>query len=239
MAALASGFLASLGMTAFPSPVSRLPSPTRLDLRTMTTGRIGDAPKLGLWSRIKRIATTDVGALMRGMNAADLEEMERVLLEADFGVKATVELTQALEDQVRRGSLKTENDLRRELTERIAGLLAGPPNPERIAVGDGAGPTVVLFIGVNGVGRRPVSPSWRVVSPRKDARCCWPRPIPTGPEQFLSSRPGAIGSRSPPFQARRVAIPPRWPSTRSMQPTSGAVTLSSSIRRDDSTPRRD
>ena len=76
--------------------------------------RIGDAPKLGLWSRIKRIATTDVGALMRGMNAADLEAMERVLLEADFGVKATVELTQALEDQVRRGSLKTENDLRRE-----------------------------------------------------------------------------------------------------------------------------
>jgi fused signal recognition particle receptor len=115
--------------------------------------RIGDAPKLGLWSRIKRIATTDVGALMRGMNAADLEAMERVLLEADFGVKATVELTQALEDQVRRGSLKTENDLRRELTERIAGLLAGPPSPERIAVGDGPGPTVVLFIGVNGVGK--------------------------------------------------------------------------------------
>jgi fused signal recognition particle receptor len=115
--------------------------------------RIGDAPKLGLWSRIKRIATTDVGALMRGMNAADLEAMERVLLEADFGVKATVELTQALEDQVRRGALKTENDLRRELTERIAGLLAGPPSPERIAVGEGTGPTVVLFIGVNGVGK--------------------------------------------------------------------------------------
>ena len=58
---------------------------------------------------------TDVGALMRGLNAADLEKMERVLIEADFGVPATVELTQALEDEVRRGKLKTEADLRRAL----------------------------------------------------------------------------------------------------------------------------
>ena len=49
---------------------------------------------------------------MRGLNADDLEQMERVLIEADFGVPATVELTQALEDEVRRGKLKTEGDLR-------------------------------------------------------------------------------------------------------------------------------
>ena len=55
---------------------------------------------------------TDVGALMRGLNADDLEQLERVLIEADFGVAATVELTQALEDEVRRGKLKTEADLR-------------------------------------------------------------------------------------------------------------------------------
>ena len=78
----------------------------------MTSGRIGEAPKLSLWQRLKRVALTDVGALVRGMNAADLEALERTLIEADFGVQATVELVQALEDEVRRGQLKTEDDLR-------------------------------------------------------------------------------------------------------------------------------
>jgi signal recognition particle GTPase len=72
----------------------------------MANGRLTDR-KESLWSRIKRVAMTDVGALMRGLNADDLEKMERVLIEADFGVAATVELTQALEDEVRRGKLKT------------------------------------------------------------------------------------------------------------------------------------
>ena len=58
----------------------------------MANGRLTDR-KEGLWSRIKRVAMTDVGALMRGLNADDLERMERVLIEADFGVPATVELT--------------------------------------------------------------------------------------------------------------------------------------------------
>lgn len=119
----------------------------------MTSGRIGDAPRLGLWARVKRIATTDVGALVRRMNAADIEELERTLIEADFGVPATVDLTQAVEDEVRRGRLKTDVDLRRAMEERIAVMLEGPPNPGEIARGEGPGPTVVLFIGVNGVGK--------------------------------------------------------------------------------------
>ena len=57
------------------------------------TNRVGDQPKQGIWSRIKRLAMTDVGALMRGLNASDLEALERLLIEADFGVAATVELT--------------------------------------------------------------------------------------------------------------------------------------------------
>ena len=79
----------------------------------MKYNRLGSSEKPSVWSRIKRIALTDVGALMRGLNADDLEKMERVLIEADFGVAATVELTQALEDEVRRGKLKTEADLKR------------------------------------------------------------------------------------------------------------------------------
>src|SRR3954471_12064591 len=109
----------------------------------MAVNRLGDSQKQSLWSRIKRIALTDVGALMRGLNADDLEKMERVLIEADFGVAATVELTQVLEDEVRRGKLKTEADLKRSLQARIRDMLAGGEEPGAIAPST-AGPTVIL-----------------------------------------------------------------------------------------------
>ena len=98
----------------------------------MADGRMRDRNE-GLWARIRRFALTDVGALMRGLNAEDLERMERVLIEADFGVPATIELTQALEDEVRKGKLKTEEDLRRALEGRLAALLDGAESPGTIA----------------------------------------------------------------------------------------------------------
>ncbi len=118
----------------------------------MKPNRLGSNEKPSLWSRIKQIALTDVGALMRGLNAEDLEHMERVLIEADFGVAATVELTSALEDEVRRGKLKTEADLKRALRERLSAMLAGPENPGTIARAE-PGPTIVLLVGVNGTGK--------------------------------------------------------------------------------------
>lgn len=118
----------------------------------MRPNRLGTGEKQTIWSRIKRIALTDVGALMRGLNAEDLENLERVLIEADFGVAATVELTQVLEEEVRRGKLKTEADLKRSLQERLAQMLAGPDDPGAVARAE-AGPTIVLLVGVNGTGK--------------------------------------------------------------------------------------
>ena len=118
----------------------------------MKPNRLGSNDKQSLWSRIKQVALTDVGALMRGLSADDLENMERLLIEADFGVTATVELTAALEDEVRRGRLKTEADLKRALRERLTTMLAGPENPGAIARAE-PGPTVVLLVGVNGTGK--------------------------------------------------------------------------------------
>jgi fused signal recognition particle receptor len=129
----------------------------------MRPNRLGSGEKQSVWSRIKRIALTDVGALMRGLNAEDLENMERVLIEADFGVAATVELTQALEDEVRRGKLKTEADLKRSLQERLAQMLEGSEDPGAIARAE-SGPTVVLLVGVNGTGKTTTAAklAWRL-----------------------------------------------------------------------------
>jgi fused signal recognition particle receptor len=117
----------------------------------MTFGRVGEK-KLGLWGRIKRVMLTDVGALVRGLKAADLEELERTLLEADFGVPATMELVDAMEQGVRAGRLKTSDDLRDALVARLGDMLGGLADPGRIARAD-AGLTVVLVMGVNGTGK--------------------------------------------------------------------------------------
>jgi fused signal recognition particle receptor len=117
----------------------------------MATDRIGTQKK-SLWKRIKRLALTDVGALIRNLNASDLEALERTLIEADFGVSATVELTEALEDEVRAGRLRTEADLRHAIRTRLAAMVTGPEDPGELAR-PAAGTSVVLVVGVNGVGK--------------------------------------------------------------------------------------
>jgi fused signal recognition particle receptor len=112
-----------------------------------------EGKKLSVWARLKRLAFTDVNAIIRGLNASDLEAMERTLIEADFGVPATVDLTTALEDDVRKGTLKTEADLRDALRRRVAGMFDGAARAGGIARAEGAGPTVVLLVGVNGTGK--------------------------------------------------------------------------------------
>ena len=118
----------------------------------MKRDRVTESAKLGLWGRLKRLALTDVGAMVRGFNAADVEAMERLLLEADFGVPATMDLMAVVEDGVRRGRWKTEADLRDGIAERIAQLLTGADDPQDVARAT-PGPTVILVMGVNGVGK--------------------------------------------------------------------------------------
>ncbi len=108
--------------------------------------------RLGLWQRVKRLALTDVGALARGLKADSLEQMEALLIEADFGVPATLDLVEGLEGEVRRGKVRTEQDLHDALAKRLRELLAGPPDPG-VLRRPAAGPSVVLVVGVNGVGK--------------------------------------------------------------------------------------
>jgi len=106
-----------------------------------------------LWQRLKAVALTDVGVLVRGLDRDALERVERVLLEADFG-PSSFPLVEDLEDAMRRGSVKTESALRQWLVDRIAGEAQGVGTAEalRVDVGD-QGPAVVLVFGVNGVGK--------------------------------------------------------------------------------------
>jgi fused signal recognition particle receptor len=114
--------------------------------------RVTEKQKVGFWTKLKRLALTDVGALVRGLNAGDVESLERVMLESDFGLPATAELVDWIEGEIRRGKLKTEADLRSAMTDRLAALLSGPSDPGVLATAPQP-PTVVLVVGVNGVGK--------------------------------------------------------------------------------------
>jgi fused signal recognition particle receptor len=107
---------------------------------------------MGIWSKIKRVALTDVRVLVRGMERAELDAFERALIESDLGVPASMELVTAVTDEVRRGKLKTADDVRGVLEERLAGMLADGGDPGAIARST-AGPTVILMVGVNGSGK--------------------------------------------------------------------------------------
>ena len=118
----------------------------------MAISRVTEAKKLSLWGKLKRLALTDVGALVRGFKAADIEAIERTLLEADFGIQATTEIVDDLEARVRRGQLKSEDDLKEAIIDRVAAILSGPPHPAQLRRA-ASGPTVVVVMGVNGTGK--------------------------------------------------------------------------------------
>jgi fused signal recognition particle receptor len=106
----------------------------------------------GLWKRIKEVALTDVTVLVRGLDHDTLEHVERILVEADFGA-AAFSITEDLEQKLRRGTLKSADAVRDWLEDRITEYLPDEPDPGKLNLGDGAGPAVVLVLGVNGVGK--------------------------------------------------------------------------------------
>lgn len=114
-----------------------------------------ERPERSLWQKIKDVALTDVGVLVRGgPDDESIARLERVLLEADFGVDATMELVDELERAARRGQISTGEGLRELLQEKIQGILAsaGGAGGGGLATPD-SGPAVTLLLGVNGTGK--------------------------------------------------------------------------------------
>jgi fused signal recognition particle receptor len=105
-----------------------------------------------LWKRIKDVALTDVAVLVRGLDHDTLEAVERILVEADFG-PAAFEVTQELEEKLRRGALKSVPAVRTWLRDRLSEYLPTPDDPGRLTLGDGSGPAIIVVLGVNGVGK--------------------------------------------------------------------------------------
>jgi len=115
--------------------------------------RAGDVPKKSLWQRIKDIALTDVGVIARGgVKEGSLEQLEELLLEADFGVPTSMRLIADVEQLAQRGQIRTEDEFRAALRESVeAALRSGYSDPTLFVPADK--PMIILVIGVNGAGK--------------------------------------------------------------------------------------
>ena len=113
----------------------------------------GDVPKRSLWQRIKDVALMDVAVLARGgVSAGSLEQLEQLLLEADFGVPVTLRLVEEVERRAQRGFVKTQDEFQEALAEGIESALRAGNSDPRLVLAPSP-PTVIVVVGVNGAGK--------------------------------------------------------------------------------------
>lgn len=115
--------------------------------------RAGDLPKRSLWSRVKDVALMDVGVLARGgIKEGSLEELEQLLLEADFGVPVTLRLVEEVSRRAQRGEVKSEDEFHEALRQGIEQALRSGQSDPALRLTASA-PTVILVVGINGAGK--------------------------------------------------------------------------------------
>ena len=103
---------------------------------------------MGFFDKLKKITNNLFGGFTEA-DEAFFEELEETLILADLGMDTALEAVEKLRTKVRREKLHDQEEVREALREVLA---------EEMAVGDTAlatstKPSVVLFIGVNGVGK--------------------------------------------------------------------------------------
>lgn len=111
-----------------------------------------DKLKKGL-AKTRETITNKIEKLIIGYADIDdelLDELEEILIMADVGVSTTERLMESVRRGIRKKEINTPEDLKPFLQARISELLADGSDETRSAA---EGPTVLLVIGVNGVGK--------------------------------------------------------------------------------------
>lgn len=86
----------------------------------------------------------------KGEDAELLEELEEILISADFGMKTTMELTAAIEKRLAKGGTPRHEAVRDVLREEIRQRLRLEAAPLDFST---TSPYVIMVVGVNGVGK--------------------------------------------------------------------------------------
>ncbi|KHM52700.1 fused signal recognition particle receptor [Anaerovibrio lipolyticus DSM 3074] len=111
-----------------------------------------DKLKKGL-TKTRETITEKIEKLVIGYADIDddlLDELEEILIMADVGVNTTDNLMEAVRKGIKKKEINTPEDLKPFLAKKISELLTKDSDTTKIAK---EGPTVILVIGVNGVGK--------------------------------------------------------------------------------------
>ncbi|WP_028778316.1 signal recognition particle-docking protein FtsY [Shimazuella kribbensis] len=95
-----------------------------------------------------------MGSIFSGRSKIDedlYEELEEVLISADVGVPTTMHLVERLREEVKTRKIKEPNELQPVMSELIAELLEDQDEPALRLNANGM--SIILFVGVNGVGK--------------------------------------------------------------------------------------
>lgn len=88
----------------------------------------------------------------RSVDEEFFEELEELLISADVGVTTVMDLIDELKDVARTKNIKNSEELQPVISEKLAELLQKSEEDSKVNVQEN-GMTVILFVGVNGVGK--------------------------------------------------------------------------------------
>ncbi|STO08492.1 signal recognition particle-docking protein FtsY [Exiguobacterium aurantiacum] len=96
-------------------------------------------------------AVNDLVYRFREVDEDFFDELEDLLIQADVGVTTTMDLVEDLKEEVKRRNLRDPESVRDALVEVVAKRLQEDEAERELNMQDGL--TVILFVGVNGVGK--------------------------------------------------------------------------------------
>ncbi|SMC46697.1 signal recognition particle-docking protein FtsY [Papillibacter cinnamivorans] len=103
-------------------------------------------------SKTRKALGGSLGGLFGSFSRADeafFEELEETLILADLGVETSLRVTEELRERIRTQKLKGAEEIREELKSILTEMLETGDRAPRL----GTRPSVILVIGVNGVGK--------------------------------------------------------------------------------------
>ena len=109
-----------------------------------------------------------INAALYGKNEIDDEfydELEEILVMADVGVNTSAEIVEKLRDAVFKKNLRKAKDVKEEIKNIVADMLSGGETIDMVTI-----PSVILVIGVNGVGKTTSIGKMAAMSPDTKSR---------------------------------------------------------------------
>ena len=118
-------------------------APAKIPVATIETPAVVEVelPERGLGDGIRSLFSSEV----------DLEDLEDILLRADFGVDASIEITDALKKAANKAGASSDAELRLLLKDLLVEKLTRSDAALNLSTGDL--PYVILVVGVNGAGK--------------------------------------------------------------------------------------